>query len=299
MRVLFVDDERDLVSSLSRYFRLHGFDTSGAYGVADAVGKLDEARSGRMRYDAVVTDLRMPDGDGLTVLREVRRMLPGTPVLVMTAFGSVATSVEAMRLGAVTMLEKPVPVAQLEREVRDAIAAAREVEGGLEAAGGAGLIGNSPAIRAVFDTLVRVAPSNSTVLIQGESGTGKELIARAIHNSGDRAPKPFVAVSCAALAETLLESELFGHEKGAFTGAAAQRQANSSSPTAAPSFSMRSATSLPNCKSICCASCRIGRSIAWEAATRCGWMCAWSRRLMSTCSRRSPTDAFATICSIV
>ncbi|HWE24812.1 MAG TPA: response regulator, partial [Myxococcales bacterium] len=91
MRVLFVDDERDLVSSLSRYFRLHGFDTSGAYGVADAVGKLDEARSGRTRYDAVVTDLRMPDGDGLTVLREVRRMLPGTPVLVMTAFGSVAT----------------------------------------------------------------------------------------------------------------------------------------------------------------------------------------------------------------
>ncbi|HWE25428.1 MAG TPA: sigma-54 dependent transcriptional regulator, partial [Myxococcales bacterium] len=161
--------------------------------------------------------------DGLTVLREVRRMLPGTPVLVMTAFGSVATSVEAMRLGAVTMLEKPVPVAQLEREVRDAIAAAREVEGGLEAAGGAGLIGDSPAIRAVFDTLVRVAPSNSTVLIQGESGTGKELIAQAVHRLSRRALGPLVAVNCAAIPEQLLESELFGHTKGAFTGALQSR----------------------------------------------------------------------------
>src|SRR5712671_547748 len=219
MRVLFVDDERDLVSSLSRYFRLHGFETAGAFGVSEAVGKLEEARSTGKRFDAVVTDLRMPDGDGLLVMREVRRLLPGTPVLVMTAFGSVATSVEAMRLGAVTMLEKPVPVAQLEREVRDAIADAHEVAGGLEAAGGAGLVGTSPAIRAVFDTLVRVAPSSSSVLIQGESGTGKELIAQALHRFSRRALGPLVAVNCAAIPEQLLESELFGHVRGAFTGA--------------------------------------------------------------------------------
>src|SRR5437868_6834148 len=223
MRLLFVDDERDLVSSLSRYFRLHGFETAGAYGVADAVARLEEARAGASPYDAVVTDLRMPDGDGLTVLREVRRLLPRTPVVVMTAFGSVATSVEAMRLGAVTMLEKPVPVAQLEREVRDAIADAHELEGGLEAAGGAGLVGTSPAIRAVFDTLVRVAPSSSSVLIQGESGTGKELIAQALHRLSRRALGPLVAVNCAAIPEQLLESELFGHTKGAFTGAAQAR----------------------------------------------------------------------------
>src|SRR5437588_10076293 len=147
MRVLFVDDERDLVSSLSRYFRLHGFEAAGADGVKDGVARLEEARSAGAGFDAVITDLRMPDGDGLTVLREVRRMLPGVPVIVMTAFGSVAISVEAMRLGAVTMLEKPVPVAQLEREVRDAIADAHEVEGGLEAAGDAGLVGGSTAIR--------------------------------------------------------------------------------------------------------------------------------------------------------
>jgi two-component system, NtrC family, response regulator AtoC len=224
MRALFVDDERDLVSSLSRYFRLHGFETAGAFGVSEAVGKLEESRSTGKRFDVVVTDLRMPDGDGLTVLREVRRLLPATPVLVMTAFGSVATSVEAMRLGAVTMLEKPVPVAQLEREVRDAIADAREVEGGLEAAVGAGLVGTSPAIRAVFDTLVRVAPSNSSVLIQGESGTGKELVAQALHRLSRRALGPLVAVNCAAIPEQLLESELFGHVKGAFTGASQARQ---------------------------------------------------------------------------
>src|SRR5437868_3974436 len=224
MRLLFVDDERDLVSSLSRYFRLHGFETAGAYGVADAVARLEEARAGASPYDAVVTDLRMPDGDGLTVLREVRRLLPRTPVVVMTAFGSVATSVEAMRLGAVTMLKKPVPVAQLEREVRDAIADAHEVEGGLEAAGDAGLVGGSTAIRELFDTLVRVAPSNSSVLIQGESGTGKELVAQAVHRLSRRALGPLVAVNCAAIPEPLLESELFGHVKGAFTGASQTRQ---------------------------------------------------------------------------
>src|SRR5438105_647463 len=224
MRVLFVDDERDLVSSLSRYFRLHGFEAAGAYGVKDAVARLEEARAAGARFDAVITDLRMPDGDGLTVLREVRRMLPGVPVIVMTAFGSVATSVEAMRLGAVTMLEKPVPVAQLEREVRDAIADAHEVEGGLEAAGDAGLVGGSTAIRELFDTLVRVAPSNSSVLIQGESGTGKELVAQAVHRLSRRALGPLVAVNCAAIPEPLLESELFGHVKGAFTGASQTRQ---------------------------------------------------------------------------
>jgi DNA-binding NtrC family response regulator len=222
MRVLFVDDERDLVSSLTRYFRLHGFETAGAHGVAEAVARLTEASAGT-RYDAVVTDLRMPDGDGLMVLREVRRLLPGTPVIVMTAFGSVATSVEAMRLGAVTILEKPVPVAQLEQEVRNAVADAREVQGGLEAAGGAGLVGSSPAIRAVFDTLVRVAPSQSSVLILGESGTGKELVAQAVHRLSRRALGPLVAVNCAAIPEQLLESELFGHVRGAFTGAAQAR----------------------------------------------------------------------------
>jgi DNA-binding NtrC family response regulator len=131
----------------------------------------------------------------------------------------VAASVEALRLGALTMLEKPIAVAALEREVRDAVAGSAQIASGVSAAGAAGLVGSSPAIRSLFDTLVRVAPTNSSILISGESGTGKELVAQAIHRFSRRATGPLVAVNCAAIPEQLLESELFGHERGAFTGA--------------------------------------------------------------------------------
>src|SRR5205823_691238 len=122
-RILFVDDEREIVTSYSRYFSNRGFAPSGAYGVSDAVAALEKAAAGSgPTFDLVCTDLRMPDGDGLDVLRAVRRLLPRVPVLVLTAYGSVSTSVQAMRLGAVTMLEKPIPPSDLEREINSAIA---------------------------------------------------------------------------------------------------------------------------------------------------------------------------------
>ena len=223
-RILFVDDEREIVASFSRYFKHRGIPTAGAHGVEEAVAALEAAAApGAPTFDLVCTDLRMPDGDGLDVLRAVRRILPNVPVLVLTAFGSVSTSVQAMRCGAVTMLEKPIPVADLEREILAAIADSRTVSGGLEAASAAGLFGESPQIRQLFDTLVRIAPSTSTVLVQGESGTGKELVAQALHKLSRRSTGPMVAVNTAAIPEQLLESELFGHVKGAFTGATGNR----------------------------------------------------------------------------
>jgi DNA-binding NtrC family response regulator len=165
----------------------------------------------------------MPDGDGLDVLRAVRELTPDCPVLVLTAFGSVAASVQAMRLGAVTMLEKPIPVADLERELVSAIADSQALSGGLDAASAAGLVGSSGALRELLTTLARIAPSTSSVLIEGESGTGKELVAQALHRLSRRANGPLVAVNCAAIPEALLESELFGHVRGAFTGAVSTR----------------------------------------------------------------------------
>jgi DNA-binding NtrC family response regulator len=223
-RVLFVDDERDITTALSRWFARRGFDTASADGTTGAVALLEQASApGGVRFDAVCTDLSMPDGDGLQVLRAVRRLLPGTPVLLLTAYASIPTAVEAMRLGAVTLLEKPAEMELLERELRAAIGDSRELSSGLQAASAAGLIGEAPALRDLLDAIVRVAPTNSSVLLAGESGTGKELVAQAIHRLSRRAQGPLVAVNCAALPESLLESELFGHEKGAFTGATSSR----------------------------------------------------------------------------
>ena len=222
-RVLFVDDERDITSALTRWFNRRGFETASAGGVVEALRALEASAGGDKRYDAVCTDLSMPDGNGLEVLRAVRRLLPGTPVILLTAYASVPTTVEAMRLGAVTLLEKPAEMDLLEREIRNAIGDSKEVPAGVSAAGAAGLVGEAQLLHKLLDALVRVAPSASTVLLTGESGTGKELVAQAIHRISRRAQGPMIAVNCAALPESLLESELFGHEKGAFTGATSAR----------------------------------------------------------------------------
>jgi DNA-binding NtrC family response regulator len=224
-RVLFVDDERDIISALTRWFSRRGFETSSAENVAGALKALEASAAGPadQRIDAVCTDLSMPDGNGLEVLRAARRLLPGTPVLLLTAYASVPTAIEAMRLGAVTLLEKPAEMDELERQLRAAIGDSKQVSQGVAAADKAGLVGSAPSLHVLLDALVRVAPSSSTVLLSGESGTGKELVAQAIHRLSRRAQGPLIAVNCAALPESLLESELFGHEKGAFTGATSAR----------------------------------------------------------------------------
>jgi two-component system response regulator HydG len=182
-------------------------------------------------FDVILTDLRMPGLDGVALLRELRRLGIDVPVVLMTAHASVSTAVEAMKLGAFDYIEKPFNADEIEivieralREralLRDNEVLRRQIE---DLNGPRELIGRSPAILPVLEKIQRVAQSSATVLITGESGTGKELVARAIHAASPRADQPLLCVNCAALSPTLLESELFGHEKGAFTGADRMRK---------------------------------------------------------------------------
>jgi DNA-binding NtrC family response regulator len=168
-------------------------------------------------FDLVLTDLKLPVGSGMEVVEASRAQQPATPVIVLTAFGTVRTAVEAMKLGASDFLEKPVEVGELLELVAARVAGRGEDD--FVSPEGTRIVGSHPELRAALRLLERVAPTESTVLLTGESGTGKELFARALHELSTRAAGPFLAVNCAAIPETLIENELFGHERGAFTGA--------------------------------------------------------------------------------
>jgi len=223
--ILVVDDDALSLAALTDMLHRAGHDPVGAASGAQA---LETFQAGI--FDAVITDLRMPRMDGMQLLRKLRTRDPQIPVILVTAYGSVQTAVEAMKEGASDYVTKPfssqeilatigrlVDLQRLEHENR---ALKEELE---TRYGFAGIIGHSEPMKAVFDQIRTAADSMATVLVEGESGTGKELVARALHFNSRRAKGPFVAVSCAALAENLLESELFGHERGAFTGAVAAR----------------------------------------------------------------------------
>jgi DNA-binding NtrC family response regulator len=221
-RILVADDEEDVRTFLAESLERAGHDVTQ---VADGATALRAAREGP--FDVVLTDLRMPGTDGMTVVRTVRTEQPDVEVIVITAFGDVATAVEAMKLGAFDYLEKPLsgPGA-----VRDLVTRALERRANLAAPPHAELVKSvkltfgAPAMVPIVEALARVAKTGATVLLQGESGTGKEVAARLLHESSPRAKEPFIAINCAVLTEELLESELFGHERGSFTGAHAQRR---------------------------------------------------------------------------
>jgi two-component system response regulator AtoC len=221
-RVLVADDEEDVRTFLAETLERSGHEVIHVSDGAAAIRAFREEP-----FDVVLTDLRMPGADGMTVVRTVRTEQPDVEVIVLTAFGDVATAVEAMKLGAFDYLEKPVssPAA-----IRELVAGAIERRSKLgarlptELATSVKLTFGAPAMRPVVDALARVAKTAATVLLQGESGTGKEVAARLLHETSPRAQKPFIAINCAVLTDQLLESELFGHEKGAFTGAHAQRR---------------------------------------------------------------------------
>ena len=224
-RILIVDDEVNARTALIELLRDEGYSVDSAADGFKALGKVAD-----FAPDLVVTDLKMPGMDGLQLLEKLRENDPELPVIVMTAFGEIETAVRAMRAGARDYLAKPVNVGELSAVVARELEHRRvRVENHLlrarlsEKYSFENIVGDSTPMQDVFKTVAQIAPSRASVLITGESGTGKELIAAAIHQRSTRAKGPFVKLHCAALAESLLESELFGHERGSFTGAQTRR----------------------------------------------------------------------------
>jgi two-component system response regulator PilR (NtrC family) len=227
VRILVVDDEFGLREMLRVLLKRHGHEVDAVEGQSQAEARLTQGSS----YDVVITDLSMPDGSGMGVLESARTCDDATQVIMITAYATTTQAVQAMREGAYDYIQKPFKNDELLAVIDKAIekraivqhnrALRQRLKEGFRVGD---VVGRSPAIQRVMALVQRVASAPSSVLLTGESGTGKELVARALHHSGDRASDPFVAVNCAALPEPLLESELFGHEKGAFTGADSRKE---------------------------------------------------------------------------
>ena len=223
--VLVVDDEPSNLASIEKIFQRDGLRVLTADGAKAA---LEIVRSHRVQV--VLTDLMMPGVSGLELLRALKQLSPDTEVVMMTAYGTVETAVQAMREGAYDFVEKPLKRMTIIKSVRKAaerhslVAENRSLRNEIKLLTKREIVGSSPALRRVLDVATQAAPSSATVLVLGESGTGKELVARFIHDHSARSRAPFVAVNCSAIPETILEAELFGHERGAFTGALTKRE---------------------------------------------------------------------------
>ena len=220
MTILYVDDDTTGRKVAARHLRHAGLSVDEAEDGADALARFDAAR-----HVVVVTDLKMPHVDGLELLRTLKRQSPDTPVILITAFGDIEVAVQATREGAWDFIEKPFSRDRLELTLRRALETANLRRENASLAGvERPIIGASAAMQEVVELVDRVARSEAPVLVTGESGVGKELVARRLHGRSPRARKPFVTINCAAIPAELLEAELFGHERGAFTGAAKARQ---------------------------------------------------------------------------
>ena len=223
---MLVDDDKNTANGLRKILLQDGYDTSCTYTGKEASNLIETEH-----FDIVITDMKLPDISGFSIIEKVKKKDIDIAVVMITAFSSIQTAIDAMKKGADDYLTKPVNIEELELilkkiwERRLLILQNKELKQKLnDKYNFSGIIGNTPEIQLIFKTITEIAPTAATVLIYGDTGTGKELIANAIHYSSDRKDKPFVALHCASLSEGVLESELFGHEKGAFTGAISQRR---------------------------------------------------------------------------
>ncbi|MBW1855923.1 MAG: sigma-54-dependent Fis family transcriptional regulator [Deltaproteobacteria bacterium] len=225
-RILIVDDDKTLSRSLVDWFESENHHVCSVTSGEEAVVTIEQDS-----FDIIISDLKMPGIDGLEVLRHAKRAQPTAEVIIMTGYGTVETAVNAMKTGAYDYIVKPFAPEELDLIVKKIVEHQSLIRENIilreqlkERQSFESIVGKSNKMQDLFTLIVNIAPSNITVLVQGESGTGKEMIARAIHNSSPRKNDPFITVSCGALPETILESELFGHEKGAFTGAIARKE---------------------------------------------------------------------------
>jgi two-component system, NtrC family, response regulator len=221
-KILLVEDDPAIVNTLRRVLNDEGCEV-----MVEQRGDTALARAQDAVFDLIITDLKLPGLDGLGLVRQLHAMNPRLPILMMTAHGTTETAIEAMQSGAYDYLVKPFEMPELLDLVEQAVAASRlmsePVQIGAEGSARDAIVGNSRVMQTIYKEIGRIAAKPVSVLIRGETGTGKELIARAIYQHSDRAGAPFVAINCSAIPETLLESELFGHERGAFTGAESRR----------------------------------------------------------------------------
>jgi nitrogen regulation protein NR(I) len=221
-RVLIIEDDRNIATGLQKAMRANGYDVAvqarGDDGLAEALAG---------SHDVVITDLKLPGTDGLEVVKQLHQAKPKLPIILITAHGTTETAIEATKWGAFDYVPKPFEVEELLDLTAKALESSRlmsePVEMGDAASTRPAIVGKSRAMQAIYKEIGHIAATPVTVLIRGDTGTGKELVARAIYQHSDRAAAPFIAINCAAIPETLLESELFGHERGSFTGADARR----------------------------------------------------------------------------
>jgi DNA-binding NtrC family response regulator len=225
LKIIAIDDDPVACSILTRIFARYGCEYEIIKSGFEAMHKIRDGK-----YDLLITDLKMPDIDGMTILEESKRIFPETPVIMITGFSTVENAVEAMKSGAYDYVRKPIDPEELLLIIDRSLDNKRLIDENRmlkeelsEKFGFESIVGHHPKMEQVFDLVKRVAQSRSHVIILGESGTGKELIARAIHFNGPRRRNRFIAMNCGAIADTLLENELFGHEKGSFTGALTQK----------------------------------------------------------------------------